>query len=87
MGKIISDEIDGHTQVVLTNHCLERMRDRGVSQQEVIKALRKPTKSLPAFDGKLNVRKNRTDTEFVDVVYCSEGKSLVVVTVIVVRKK
>ena len=68
-GKVIQAKIAGHTQVVFCRHALDRMAQRGVTEKEVLAAIRKPTKTgLPSQPGRQRVRKNRNSTEAVDVV-------------------
>ena len=87
-GKVISAKIAGHSEVAFCRHALDRMAQRRVTEKEVLDAIRKPTKSgLPTQPGRQRVRKNRSSTEAVDVVYVSIGTTIMVVTVIVLHGK
>ena len=87
-GKVIQAKIGAHTQVEFCRHALDRMIQRRVTEKEVVDAIRKPTKSgLPTQPGRQRVRKTRSSTEAVDVVYASKGTTIIVVTVIVLRGK
>ena len=85
-GRLVKATVGKFNLIEICNHALDRMKGRGVSQDEVIKTLRSPTrKGVPTQPGRKRVRKNRRSSEAVDVVYKEGDDRLVVITVIVIR--
>lgn len=87
-GKIVQKRACGCDEIEFSRHALDRMRQRGVSENEVINAIRRPTRTgLPTPPGRERVRKNRRSSGAVDIVYVKKGKRLVIVTVIHIRSR
>lgn len=83
---------DAGKPVLISNHALQRMRDRGATQEEVERAIRtvpwQPAergkwrvKERSAFDGLSPVNNQRYAFKVVEVVFADEPRAIVVVTV------
>lgn len=88
-GRVVSASVLGYSKVEFCTHALDRMKQRRVTQVEVIATIRNPTQSgLPvAMPDRRRVRRPRGKSEAVDVVYVEQSDRIVVVTVIVIKLK
>jgi hypothetical protein len=85
-GKLIRVKLKGKGLVEICSHALNRMKERGISIDEVIRAIRKPTRTgLPTAAPRHRVRKHRSPTEAIDVVYEIEDDRIIVVTAIHIK--
>jgi hypothetical protein len=85
-GKLVRVKLKGKPLLEICSHALERMKERGISVDEVIHAIRKPTRTgLPTPPPRRRVRKHRTRSEAVDVVYEVETDRIIVVTAILIK--
>jgi hypothetical protein len=85
-GKLIHVKLKGKLLLEICSHALERMKERGISVDEVIRAIRKPTRTgLPTPPPRRRVRKQRSRSEAVDVVYEMETDRIIVVTAILIK--
>ncbi|MFM9962055.1 MAG: DUF4258 domain-containing protein [Planctomycetaceae bacterium] len=86
--KTIHDQIGRHKRVVLSSHARERMYERGISEQDVLKALKNPTQTgLLTVENRTRVRKNRKSNTPIDVVFTSDGEAITVITAMTVATK
>ena len=84
VGRIVTVSILGRGKIEFGSHALQQMQIRGVSQAEVLKALRRPTATgLPTQPGRKRVRKNVGNIKAIDVVYEELDDRLRIITVIV----
>jgi Domain of unknown function (DUF4258) len=78
-GIVLNYKLRGKELVELTTHVLARMKQRGISQQDVLNAIEKPTKSVPQTQvGGLRFRWQKTARTFIDVIF-EDGKDRVIV--------
>jgi hypothetical protein len=84
--KIVDASVRGYDHVEFTRHAVDRMKQRGVTEQQAINAIRSPTrKGLRTQPGRKRFRKIRPGgTTAVDVVFKELADRILVVTVIVV---
>jgi hypothetical protein len=82
-GRLIRANLKGKRLVEICSHALDRMRERGVEAEEVLRAIRKPTRTIYKDGIRRRVRKHRSASTAVDVVYETDDDRLIVVTVIV----
>lgn len=81
-GKLVRTNLKGKRLVEICSHALDRMKERGISTEDVLRAIRKPTRTIYKDALRRRVRKHRTASIAVDVVYETEQDRLIVVTVI-----
>jgi hypothetical protein len=80
-GKLIRVRLKGKAILEIPSHALDRMKQRGISVDEVIRAIRKPSRSgLPTEPPRRRVRKHRSPSEAIDVVYELDADRIIVVT-------
>jgi hypothetical protein len=76
----------GKHKVWFTRHALERMKQRGINEAEVLAAIRNPTrKGLPTQPHRERWRKTRSRVMALDVVFERWPEKIGVVTVILIR--
>lgn len=64
------------------------MYERGISEQDVLKALKNPTQTgLLTVENRTRVRKNRKSNTPIDVVFTSDGEAITVITAMTVATK
>src|SRR5206468_1359671 len=87
-GRIIPARVGNFERVAFCAHALDRMRQRRVSEAEVLRTLREPDETgLPTQVGRKHVRRYRTDRVAIDVIYQEYSDHLVVVTVIKLTRR
>ena len=80
----VSEPILGFDRVWFTNHSLVRMKERGVSQEDVFSVLRSPDlRGLPTERGRKRCDKSRPYRGDLDVVFIQYSDCPCVITVIV----
>ena len=80
---IVKATVKGVEYVEFCRHALDQMNVRGITIDEAIQAIRKPTRRIAQTQpGRTRVRKHRSSTEAVDVVYETFPDRLIVVTAI-----
>ena len=80
---VLNHKLRGKDLVELTGHALKRMKQRGVSQEDVLNTIEKPTKSMPTTQiGRLRFRWQKTPRTSIDVVF-EDGKDRVIVVTVV----
>jgi len=85
-GKIVHLDILGKPQIEFPRHALDRMSERGVTEEEVLDAILKPDgRGLPTRKGRHRVRKQRNSRIAVDVVYETLPDRVRVITIITVE--
>jgi hypothetical protein len=81
-GKVIQVSLLGVELVEFTYHALQRMAARGVSEDDVFTALRKPSKSgLQTEPGKEHIQWRKDRRTLIDVVYAKAGDRIGIITV------
>jgi hypothetical protein len=81
--RLIFEEVLGFSKLEIVGHALSRMKERGVTTDEVIDTIRTPDRGgLPTQKGRKRVRKNRSAVAAVDVVYEELRDRIRVITVI-----
>lgn len=77
------EPILGYEILEITGHCVERMKNRGVTPEEVLEVFRRhrevPGKQLP---GRKRITWNKNKDTRIDVVYKKGAKNLLLITVI-----
>lgn len=69
-GLILNERLMGYEKVELTQHALSRMRQRGISREDVFHTIRKPDMTgLPTAPGRQRVRWNKSINFSIDVVF------------------
>lgn len=90
-GRMLQESLLGRDFVEFSSHSLSRMRERGIAEEDVIAAIENPTRrNLPTQEGRRRVRKNRSSTTAVDVVYIVDDDRISVITAMLItipRKK
>ncbi|MDP2727817.1 MAG: DUF4258 domain-containing protein [Dehalococcoidia bacterium] len=71
--------------IIFDRHARRRMRDRGLSPEEVFLAIREPDKTEPTLKGRRNAFKQLEPQKAIRVTYLEQGGSILVITV--VRRK
>lgn len=83
----VSANLLGKTEVAFDEHAIKRMKERGVTEKQVLATLEKPdVTGLSADPGRLRVRRHYGSYTAVDVVYEDEKARIVVITVVRVRR-
>ncbi len=70
---------------ILTNHAKQRMRARGVSEEEVDMTLNNPEYSSPGKQGEKNHIKTFPSGKKIRVVFRLERKKAIVMTVVIIE--
>ena len=82
-GRVVEVSLLGFEKLEFTYHALKQMKIRGITQNNVIEAIRSPTRTgLPTQPGRTRVRKNRGNASAIDVVYEELDDRLLVITAI-----
>jgi len=85
-GRGVKCEILGVSVVEFTVHADVRMKERGITEYEVLKTMRSPQETgLPTQPHRNRVRRYRNSKMAVDVVYEMRPDRVVVITVILVQ--
>jgi Domain of unknown function (DUF4258) len=67
---VLVDDLLGKSQVEFIYHALDQMRIRRISEAQVLAVIRHPTETgLPTQERRERVRKLKTPTRAIDVVY------------------
>jgi hypothetical protein len=83
----ISASVLGKSEVAFDEHAAKRMKERSVTEGQVLATLQNPDKTgLPADPGRQRVRRHYGSHTAVDVVFEEEPARIVVITVIRVRR-
>lgn len=81
----VDPEILGFSKIEFTKHCLQQMRDRGISEVEVLRVLSRPQrKGLPTKGRRDRWRRHRGIKRATDVVFEKLDDRIRVITAIVV---
>jgi hypothetical protein len=81
VGKVIRASVLGVHVVEFTYHALARMNNRGITEEDVLSAVRNPTKTgLGAEPGHEHVRWQKDLRTFIDVVYTKKTDRLGIIT-------
>lgn len=79
----VGEPILGFSTIWFTRHALRRMKDRSISQAEVLRTLREPElKRLKTQRGRQRWRRNRSPRLAIDVVFEKTTDYLCIITVI-----
>jgi hypothetical protein len=82
----LDEPILGKSIVWFTRHAIDRMKQRGVSEAEVIRVLAAPTqKGLPTQPNRRRWRRSRSARNHVDIVFEIWPDKICIVTVILVN--
>lgn len=80
-GKVVRASVLGVQFVEFTYHALARMNNRGITEQDVLSALRNPTETgLAAEPGSEHVRWKKDRRTIVDVVYALTADRVGIIT-------
>ena len=80
---VVRENVRGCSTVAFDEHALQRMQERGVSEDEVLDVLRNPTQTgLPTTANRLRLRKHLGAGSYLDVVFEEDPTQIVVITVI-----
>ena len=80
-GKLLRIAIGTFKRLEFGRHCLDRMDQRGITQEEVLEAIQNPDEDgLKTQPGRKRVRKFKKGGEAVDVVYKEIQDKILVVT-------
>jgi hypothetical protein len=69
---------------ILTKHAKQRMKERGISEEEVESVLKKPNISIPGQKGEMKVEKTIKRGRRIRVIYKKERKAKIILTAILV---
>jgi len=69
--------------IVLTRHAKARLKERGISADEVISAMDNPDDILVGKKGELNAFKTIRDRKRIRVIYVSEKNRRIVITAMI----
>jgi hypothetical protein len=82
------DPVCGKNSVAFDEHAVKRMKERKITETQVLATLRKPDiTGLPADPGHLRVRRHYGSHSSVDVVYEEHKARILVVSAIRVTRK
>ncbi len=80
---VIRETVRGCNTVAFDAHALQRMQERGVTEDEVLDVLRNPTQTgLPTTANRLRQRKTLAAGGYIGVVVEEDPTQIVVITVI-----
>lgn len=69
-GEWVYRSVRGKGKIYFIRHVLDRMKQRGISRNEVLTAIKEPTETgLPTAEGRTRVRWYRSHRTAIDVVY------------------
>ena len=66
-----------------TNHCEERITERGLNKEQIISTLLNPDYKESTFGGRIKVRRF-DETQELEVIYVRQERSLVVITAYII---
>jgi hypothetical protein len=69
---------------ILTKHAKQRMKERGISEEEVERVLKNPNISIPGQRGEMIVEKTIKRGRRIRVIYKKERKAKIILTAILV---
>jgi hypothetical protein len=76
-----ADPVHGKGRVEFIRHAIDRLRDRGIGEDDVIRTIRFPDhEGLPADEGRHHVRRELSRSVGLDVIYMIGPESVVVIT-------
>lgn len=79
----VDDEVCGKNLVAFDEHAMQRMAERGVTEEQVLATLRKPDMvGLRADPGRLRMRRHYGSHTSVDVVYEDKPTRILVISAI-----
>jgi hypothetical protein len=79
---VFRESVLGFEMVEIVGHALERMKERGISTEEVIATLKNPDETgLPTQAGRKRVRRNKTSGSAIEVAYEEYKDRIRVITV------
>jgi len=80
---VIQESVLGCQSIAFDGHAIQRMKDRNVSEDEVLDVLRNPTQTgLPTQPNRFRHRKNSGAKSWIDVVFEHDPTQIVVITVV-----
>lgn len=80
---VIQESVLGCQSVAFDEHALKRMKERNVSEDEVLDVLRNPTQTgLPTLPHRLRYRQSSGPRNWIDVVFEHDPTQIVVFTVV-----
>ena len=87
--RVIAFEVLGKRLVELTDHAVTRMRQRDISDQDVLETLANPTitEGLETQDGRKRYRRNKTARRAIDVIFEERDDRIAVVTTTTVERR
>lgn len=81
-GKVIKAKVGRFEKVEFVPHALDRMKERRVTQDDVLEALRNPTiRDLPADVPRKRIAWTKSKSKILSVVYDEKPDILLVITV------
>ena len=84
----VDEPVCGKDKVAFDEHAVKRMKERKITQSQVLATLRKPDMTgLQADQGRLRVRRHYGAHTSVDVVYEEHKASILVISVIRIERK
>jgi hypothetical protein len=79
---VIQESVRGCRSVAFDEHAIRMMRQRGVSEDEVLEVLRNPTRTdLKADADRLHFRRQTGPGTWVDVIFEEDPTQIVVISV------
>jgi len=79
---VFQESVLGFEMVEIVGHALERMKERGISTEDVIATLKDPDETgLPTQPGRKRVRRNKTSGSAIEVAYEEYQDRIRVITV------
>jgi len=80
--RVIEEAVLGRRKLAFDEHAILRMKERGVTEEQVIQTLNNPTAvNLPADPGRTRVRRFYPPIVSVDVIYEEDPTVIVVISV------
>ncbi len=87
-GRILRQAVLGYDKIVLTGHAQDQMELREITEEDILRTLRNPTKTgLPTQPDRHRVRWHKTARVAIDVVYKDIEGLLHVITVIKITRR
>lgn len=80
--KIIRANIREFRFVILSRHVQERMKQRGITEADILQTLRNPTRTglRVSEPNRKRYRRNKSSYKAIDVVFVEKGESIDVIT-------
>jgi Domain of unknown function (DUF4258) len=79
---VIREQVRGCHTVAFDEHAVKRMKERKVSEDEVLDVLRNPDQTgLPTLPGRFRYRKHSAPQKWVDVIFEEDPTQIVVFSV------